>query len=820
MDEAIASKVVEISIEDEMRKSYLDYAMSVIVSRALPDVRDGLKPVQRRILYAMSELGLEPDKPFKKCARVVGEVLGKYHPHSDPAVYDALVRLAQDFTTRYPLIEGHGNFGSIDGDEPAAIRYTECRLAPIAMEMLRDIDKDTVEFVPNFDESLKEPAVLPARFPNLLVNGSAGIAVGMATNIPPHNLGEVIDGILMIVDRKIADEPGPSDDELMTVVKGPDFPTGGLILGRDGIRDAYRTGRGIVTIRGLAHIEEAHQGRMRIVISEIPFQVNKAKLIENIAELVRDRKIEGISDLRDESDRNGMRVVIDLKRDANANVILNQLYKYTPLQTTFGIIMLALVNQEPKVLSLKELISHYLEFQKEVIVRRTRFELEKAEARAHILEGLRIALSNLDRVIKTIRESRTPEEAKEKLIALFKLSEKQAQAILDMRLQRLTGLERDKIEQEYRELLKTIEYLRAVLASEKMVYGIVKKELSDIKEKYADARRTRITAGESNLDIDDLIAEEEIVITVTRAGYVKRLPTNTYRSQRRGGRGITGIVTREEDYVDNIYVASTHHDLLFFTNQGRVYKLRAHEIPEAGRQAKGTALVNLLQLQNEEKVNAVIPIKDPDPNRYLFFATKRGIVKKTRLDEFQNIRKGGLIALTFDEDDELISVRLTDGTEHILLATRDGRCIHFPEDQVRPMGRTARGVRGISLEDDDEVIGMDVAEPGKELFIATVKGYGKTTAIEEFPVHSRGGKGVLAIKTGPRNGKVTAIRVVDRADEVVLISAEGIIIRVKVEDISRQGRYAQGVTLMKLSENDSLVAVGRVPSREDESSVL
>lgn len=810
MDEIATSKVLDIHIEDEMRKSYLDYAMSVIVSRALPDVRDGLKPVQRRILYAMSELGLDPDKPFKKSARVVGEVLGKYHPHSDPAVYDAMVRLAQDFSTRYMLVQGHGNFGSVDGDEPAAMRYTEVRLAKIAREMLADIDKDTVDFVSNFDDSLKEPSVLPARFPNLLVNGAAGIAVGMATNIPPHNLGEVIDGIVMMIDA-----PETSTEDLIKAIKGPDFPTGGLIIGREGIINAYTTGRGLVTMRGVARIDTA-AGKVRIIITELPFQVNKAKLIEHIAELVRDRKIEGISDLRDESDRNGLRVVIDMRRDANPHVVMNQLYKYTSLQSTFGINMLALVNQEPKVLPLRDMIFHYLEFQKEVVVRRTRFELNRAEARAHILEGLRIALSHLDQVIKLIRESANPDEAKERLMSTFGLSEKQAQAILDMRLQRLTGLERDKIEAEYQDLLKSIEYLRAVLASEAMVYGIIRKELTDIKQKYGDERRTRIMAAEGELDVEDLIAEEEVVITITRFGYVKRLPASTYRSQRRGGRGITGMTTREEDFVDNIYVTTTHHNLLFFTNKGKVFRLKAHEIPESGRQAKGTAVVNLLPLGNEEKVTAVIPLREMDTDQYLFFATKQGTVKKTSLEEFGNIRKVGLIALSLDPDDELIAVRLTDGESKILLTTLQGRSIHFPETEVRPMGRSARGVRGIRLENGDEVIGMDVSDKDKELFIVTDRGYGKTTRISAFPIHSRGGKGVLTIKTGKRNGMVSAIRVVDRADEVVLVSAEGIIIRVKVDDVSQQSRYAAGVTLMKLSDEDKVVAIGRVPTKEEE----
>ncbi len=809
MDEA--GKVLDIHIEDEIRKSYLDYAMSVIVSRALPDVRDGLKPVQRRILYAMYDLGLEPTKPFRKSARVVGEVLGKYHPHSDPAVYDAMVRLAQDFTTRYPVVQGHGNFGSIDGDEAAAMRYTEVRLAPIAMEMLRDLDKETVDWAPNFDESLKEPVVLPSRFPNLLVNGSAGIAVGMATNIPPHNLGEVIDGILKMIEK-----PDITTEDLMKTIKGPDFPTGGLIVGHKGIVDAYTTGRGLITMSGVAKIEPGTGGRTHIIISELPFQVNKAKLIETIADLVRDRRIEGISDLRDETDRSGLRVVIDLRRDANARVVLNQLYKFTQLRTTFGVIMIALVNQEPKTLALREVIFHYLEFQKEVIVRRTKFELARAEARAHILEGLRIALANLDRIIQLIRQSRTTEEAHDRLMAEFGLSDKQSQAILDMQIKRLTGLEREKIEQEYQELVKLIEYLRAVLASERMVYGIIKKELLDIKKKFGDPRRTHITEAEGEVEVEDLIAEADIVVTMTNFGYIKRLPLSTYRSQRRGGRGITGMVTREEDVVENIYATTTHHDMLFFTNRGKVFQIKGYEIPEAGRQAKGTALVNLLDLGEDEKVTAIIPLKDVDPETYLFLATKMGTVKKTPLSEFSNIRRSGLIALSLSEGDELISVRLTKGGSKLLLATQHGRCLHFPETDVRSMGRSARGVRGIRLDKADSVVGLEVYEQGKELFVVTTRGYGKLTPLDGFPVHARGGKGVLAIKTSAKNGLVAAIRVVDKTDGAVLVSTEGTVIRVNIADFPTHGRYAQGVTLMRLPESDMLSAVSVVHAKEDE----
>ena len=809
MDEA--GKVLDIHIEDEIRKSYLDYAMSVIVSRALPDVRDGLKPVQRRILYAMYDLGLEPTRPFRKSARVVGEVLGKYHPHSDPAVYDAMVRMAQDFTTRYPVVEGHGNFGSVDGDEAAAMRYTEVRLAPIAAEMLRDLDKETVDWTPNFDESLKEPVVLPSRFPNLLVNGSAGIAVGMATNIPPHNLGEVIDGILKMVEK-----PDITTEDLMKIIKGPDFPTAGLIVGHKGIADAYTTGRGLITMSGVARIEPDAGGRTHIIITELPFQVSKAKLIETIADLVRDRRIEGISDLRDESDKSGLRVVIDLKRDANGRVVLNQLYKYTQLRTTFGVIMIALVNQEPKTLALREVIFHYLEFQKEVIVRRTRFELARAEARAHILDGLRIALANLDRIIQLIRQSRTTEEAHSRLMAEFGLSDKQAQAILDMQIKRLTGLEREKIEQEYQELVKLIEYLRAVLASERMVFGIIKKELTDIKKRFADPRRTRITEAEGEVEVGDLITEADIVVTMTNFGYIKRLPLSTYRSQRRGGRGVTGMVTREEDVVENIYATTTHHDMLFFTNRGKVFQLKGYEIPDAGRQAKGTALVNLLDLGENEKVTAIIPLKDVDPETYLFLATKMGTVKKTPLSDFSNIRRSGLIALSLSEGDELISVRLTKGGSKLLLATQRGRCLHFPETDVRSMGRSARGVRGIRLDKADSVIGLEVYERGKELFVVTTRGYGKLTPLDGFPVHARGGKGVLAIKTSAKNGLVAAIRVVDKTDGAVLVSTDGTVIRVNIADFPTHGRYAQGVTLMRLPENDMLSAVSVVHAKEEE----
>ena len=804
-------KVLPVDIADEMKQSYIDYAMSVITNRALPDVRDGLKPVQRRILYAMYENGNTPDKPYKKSARAVGDVLSRYHPHSDTAVYDALVRLAQDFVMRAPLVDGHGNFGSIDGDPPAAMRYTEARLSPLAMEMMTDIDKNTVDFTPNFDGELEEPVVLPSRFPNLLVNGSAGIAVGMATNIPPHNLREVIDALVAMIDDPDIDNRG-----LMKIIQGPDFPTGGIIVGREGIREAYEKGRGIITIRATARIEEMRGDRHRIVITDVPYQANKARIIEQIAELVRERKIEGITDLRDETDREGLRIVIELSRSANPNVILNQLYKFTGLQQSFGIIMLALVDGQPRLLDLKGMIQEYLKHQKEVIVRRTRFELEKAEERAHILEGLRIALDHIDEVISLIRSSRSDQEAKEGLMNRFGLSERQAQAILDMRLRRLTGLEREKIEQEYDELLKTIEYLRAVLASERMVLQIIKQEITEIRDRFADERRTRIVAGEGDIDLEDLIADEDVVITLTHKGYIKRMPVTAYRSQRRGGRGVSGIATRDEDFVEQLFITTNHHTLLFFSNRGVVYRRKVYEIPEASRAARGTAMINLIEVQKGERIQQVIAVRDFDDRQYLLTATRQGTVKKTLLSEYANIRRGGIIALALDEGDELVGVRLTDGRRDVLLTTRQGMAIRFNEDEVRPMGRAARGVIGIRLAPGDEVVSMDVADEDAEVLVVSERGYGKRTPVSEYRRQGRGGMGIKTMNVTPKTGPVAGSRVVKPGNEVMLVSAAGIILRTPVEDISVQGRLTQGVVVMRLDEGDKVVAIAPVVGKDDE----
>lgn len=804
-------RIIQVDIEDEMRKSYLDYAMSVIVSRALPDVRDGLKPVHRRILHVMNELNLTPDKPFRKSARIVGDVLGKYHPHGDSAVYDAMVRMAQDFSTRYLLVDGHGNFGSIDGDGAAAMRYTEARMSKIATEMLRDINKDTVDFRPNFDETLKEPKVLPSRFPNLLVNGSSGIAVGMATSIPPHNLGEVIDGIVMMIDN-----PEVDVDELMEAIKGPDFPTGAIIMGQEGIKAAYRTGRGKVIVRARTVIEQLNKSKTRIIVTELPYQVNKAKLIEKIASLVRDKKIEGISDLRDESDRNGMRIVIELKRDANPNVVLNNLYKHTQLQDTFSIIMLALVDDQPKVLNLREVIRNYLNHQKEVITRRTQYDLNKAEDRAHILEGLKIALDHIDEVISLIRNSKTVNEARNGLMNKFGLTEKQAQAILDMRLQKLTGLERNKIDKEYEELIKLINKYREILANERLIYKIIKDELLEIKEKYNDDRRTEIRASIDEISIEDMIKEEKVVITLTHFGYIKRLPEDTYKAQRRGGKGITGLTTREEDFVEDIFVTSTHDHILFFTNKGKVYKLRAFEIPEAKRQAKGTAIINLLQLDMNEKITAVIPIKEFNPGDYLVFATRGGLIKKTGLNEFDNIRKNGLIAINLREEDELIEVKKTNGEDELILVTAHGMSIRFSEKDVRNMGRSAMGVKAITLNEGDKLVAMDLVQEKNDLLVITEKGYGKRTPISEYRTQTRGGKGIKTYNVKDRTGDIVGAKVVNINDEVMLISVSGTIIRLKVSDISQMGRSTQGVTLMKISENDKVVSIAKVAAEEDD----
>lgn len=812
MDLINNGKVLTRNLEKEMRESYIDYSMSVIVGRALPDVRDGLKPVHRRVLYSMFEQGITPDKPHKKCARVVGDVLGKYHPHGDRSVYDTLVRMAQDFSMRYTLVDGHGNFGSIDGHKAAAMRYTEARLHKYALEMMADINKNTVDFVDNYDGEEKEPTVLPAKLPNLLVNGSSGIAVGMATNIPPHNLTEVIDGLVMLIDN-----PAATIDELMTKIPGPDFPTAGIILGTEGIKDAYHTGRGAIKLRARTVIEQMNNGKQRILVTELPYQVNKAQLIEKIAELVQLKKIEGITDLRDESDKDGMRIVIEVKREANASVILNQLFKHTQLQTTFGVIILALVNGVPKILNLKEVMEHYLRHQEEVIVRRSRFDLEKAQARAHIVEGLRIALDFIDEVIATIRASHS--DAKEKLMEKFNLSELQAQAILEMRLRALQGMEREKLDAEYKELIKTIAYLTEVLNNEKLVFYIIKDELKQIQEKYGDHRRTIITKDDSELSDEDLIAEEDMVITITNNGYIKRLNTNTYRQQRRGGRGVTAMTTKQEDFVEQLFITTTHHYLMVFTNKGRAYRLKVHEIPEAGRQAKGTAIVNLLSLTGDDKVAAVIPVKEYTDDLYLFMATAKGVVKKSVLSEYDSSRRDGLIAINLDDDDELIGVKLTNGSEEIILSTSKGAAIRFNEEDVRPMGRATRGVRGITLELGDRVVSMDSMQENGELLVLSENGYGKRTPLVNFRITHRGGKGVYALRCNEKTGHLVAIEVVRPGDEMMIISREGVIIRINVNDISEQGRYAQGVRVIKLGDGDSVVDMAKVVSKDDEDGV-
>ena len=798
-------KIMPVVLEEEMKRSYIDYAMSVIVGRALPDVRDGLKPVHRRILYAMYEEGLTPDKAYKKSAVVVGTVLARYHPHGDAAVYETMVRLAQDFACRYPLVDGHGNFGSVDGDSPAAMRYTEARLSKLALTMLADIDKETVDFIDNYDGSLKEPVVLPARIPQLLVNGSAGIAVGMATNIPPHNLGEVIDALVLLIDKPDADLK-----DITRIIKGPDFPTAGLIIGREGIRNAYRTGRGSIKIRARAQVETLGNGKSQIVVTEIPYQVNKARLVQTIGELVREKKIDGITDLRDESDRTGMRIVIELRRDVQPRVILNQLYKHTQMQENFGVIMLALVDGRPRVLNLREMLTLYLAHQKEVITRRTRYLLAQAEARAHIVAGLRIAIQFLDEVIRLIRQSPNEPEACRALMERFQLSDKQAKAIVDMRLGRLTALEREKMEEEWQELQKRIGYYKEVLASEAKVYGIVREELLEIRDKFADQRRTQIILEEENLELEDLIAQEDIVVTLTHRGYIKRQPVDTYRSQKRGGRGIQAMGTREEDMVRDIFVTTTYHYLLFFTNQGRVFRLRGHEIPEASRQARGTPLVNLIYLNKGETITAVIPIRDLEEDAYLFMATRQGIIKKTRLGEYNTSRRDGLIAINLEEGDELIGVLRTEGNNEVMMVTRQGKAIRFSEDEVRPMGRVARGVKGITLEGEDQVVGLVKIKKDAELIVVSEKGFGKRTALEEYRTQSRGGKGIITMNVTGRTGPVAAVIIAKLDDELLIISAEGILIRLGVEDISRQGRSTQGVTLMRLEPNDRVVAMARV----------
>ena len=805
------NRILPIEIASEMKKSYIDYAMSVIVGRALPDVRDGLKPVHRRILFSMSELNLTPDKPYRKSARIVGDVLGKYHPHGDTAVYYAMVRMAQDFSTRGLLVDGHGNFGSVDGDSPAAMRYTEAKMSRLALELLKDIDKETVDFVPNFDESLKEPSVLPSRYPNLLVNGSNGIAVGMATSIPPHNLGETIDATVHLIDN-----PECSVEDLMNYVQGPDFPTSAIIMGKENIAEAYRTGRGKVKVRSRAIIEELPKGRQQIVVTEIPYQVNKARLVERIAELVKEKKLEGISDLRDESNRNGMRIVIELKRDANANIVLNNLYKHSQMEDTFSIIMLSLVNGVPKVLNLKEMIYYYVEHQKDVVTRRTKFELNKAEARAHILEGLRIALDNIDAVISLIRGSKTTAEAKEGLISKFGLTDIQAQAILDMRLQRLTGLERQKIEDEYSELMKRIEYLRSILADEQLLLGVIKDEIIAIKEKYADERRTEIRHAEGEINMRDLIDDEEIAITLTHFGYIKRVPLDTYKSQNRGGKGITAMSTREEDFVKHLVTTTTHSRLLFFTNKGRVFRMDAFEIPEGKRKAKGTAIVNLLQLAPNEKITTLIPVDDSSNEElYLLLATKKGIVKKTKREEFKNINKSGLIAIGLRSDDELIDVKITNGKKDVLLVTENGMSIRFNETDIRPMGRTAMGVKGITLSGDDRVVSMNLTDEGHELLVVSEKGFGKRTDINEYRVQSRAGKGIKTYNIFEKTGKIVGAEMVDEKDQMMLINSDGILIRLQVEGISIYGRVTSGVKLMKTEDEVNVVSIAKIHIDEE-----
>ncbi|RXI46675.1 DNA gyrase subunit A [Clostridium tetani] len=802
-------KVLEVDIKQEMKKCYIDYAMSVIVGRALPDVRDGLKPVHRRILYSMYELGLSPEKSYRKCARIVGDVLGKYHPHGDSSVYDALVRMAQDFSIRYTLVDGHGNFGSVDGDSAAAMRYTEAKMGKITVEMLRDINKNTVDFTPNFDGSEKEPSVIPSRFPNLLVNGSSGIAVGMATNIPPHNLCEVIDGINMLIE-----DPDTTILELMSKIKGPDFPTAGIIMGKSGIRSAYETGRGKVIMRAKAEIEE-EKGRYRIIVTELPYQVNKAKLIENMAELVKNKRIDGISDIRDESDREGMRIVVEIKRDSNPNVVLNQLYKHTKMQDTFGVIMIALVDNEPKVLNLKEILVNYIEFQKEIIRRRTKFDLDKALARAHILEGLRIALDHIDEVISLIRSSKNADEARNGLMTKFSLTEKQAQAILDMRLQRLTGLERDKIEEEYNQLMETIKYLRDILNNEDLVLKIIKEELHEIKNKYGDERKTEIELNINEISIEDLIEEEEVVVTLTNSGYIKRISSDAYSSQKRGGKGIQAMTTKEDDFVERVFITSTHSDLLFFTNIGKVYKLKAYEIPEAGRTAKGTNIVNLLPVDANEHVREVIALKEDLEEGYLIIGTKQGLIKKTSLNQFKNIRKNGIIAINLKDEDELLKVKVTRGDAEIIIVTQNGYAIRFSEKDVRPMGRNSTGVKAISLRKDDVAVSMDIVVEDEYVLTVTENGFGKRTLASEYTLQNRNGKGLITHRVTDKTGKIVSARVAKDSDELMLINSSNTAIRICVSDVSITNRSAMGVTLMRTYEEEKILAIAKISSDED-----
>ena len=810
MEDNIFDKIQEVDLKKTMETSYIDYAMSVIASRALPDVRDGLKPVQRRILYSMIELNNGPDKPHRKCARIVGDTMGKYHPHGDSSIYGALVNMAQEWSTRYPLVDGHGNFGSVDGDGAAAMRYTEARLSKISMELTADINKNTVDFAPNFDETEKEPVVLPARYPNLLVNGTSGIAVGMATNIPPHNLREVIGAVVKIIDDQIEETGETTIEDILEIVKGPDFPTGATILGTRGIEEAYRTGRGKIRVRAVTDIEPMANGKNRIIVTELPYMVNKARLIEKIAELVRDKKIDGITALEDQSSREGMRICIELRRDVNANVILNQLYKHTQLQDTFGVIMLALVNNEPRVLNILDMLKFYLKHQEEVVTRRTQFELNKAEERAHILQGLLIALDNIDRVIAIVRGSKTTQIAKEGLIEEFTLTDVQAQAIVDMRLRALTGLEREKLETEYAELTQRIEELKAILADRKLLLRVIKEEILIISEKYGDERKTQIGFDEFDISMEDLIPEQDVVITKTKLGYIKRMTTDTFKSQNRGGKGIKGMQTLEEDYVEELFMTSSHHYIMFFTNTGRVYRLKAYEIPEASRTSRGTAIVNLLQLMPEEKITAMIPIKEYEEGQYLFMATQKGLVKKTKITDYSNVRKTGLAAITLREDDELIEVKFTDKTQDVILITKYGQCIRFDENDVRSTGRTSMGVRGINLIDGDEVVAMQLASQGSHILIVSEKGLGKRTSMEEFTAQNRGGKGVKCYKITEKTGEVVGAKAVDEYNEIMIINTEGIIIRMECSGISVLGRITSGVKLINLKDNEIVASIAKV----------
>ena len=816
MDQTIFDQVHEVDLKKTMETSYIDYAMSVIAARALPDVRDGLKPVQRRILYSMIELNNGPDKPHRKCARIVGDTMGKYHPHGDSSIYEALVKLAQDFNTRYPLVDGHGNFGSVDGDEAAAMRYTEARLSKISMEMLADINKNTVDFVPNFDETEKEPSVLPSRYPNLLVNGTTGIAVGMATNIPPHNMRETIDAVVKIIDNYVNEDRETAIEELLELVKGPDFPTGAEILGRYGIDQAYRTGRGKIRVRAVTNIETMPNGKNKIIVTELPYMVNKARLIEKIAELVKEKKVDGITDLRDESDRSGMRICIELRRDVNPNIILNQLYKHTQLQDTFGVIMLALVNNEPKVLNLSQMLHYYLDHQKEVVTRRTKYELNKAEERAHILEGLLIALDYIDEVISIVRSSRTTAEAKERLMERFSLSDVQAQAIIDMRIRALTGLEREKLEAEYKELKEKIDYLKAILADEKKLLGVIREEIMLISDKYGDERRTKIGYDDGDLVDEDLIPDESVVIAMTRLGYIKRMSVNNFKSQHRGGKGIKGMQTLEEDFIEDLMMTTTHHYVMFFTNTGRVYRLKTYEIPEAGRTARGTAIVNLLQLLPGERITAVIPIKEYKQGRYLFMATKKGMVKKTDITDFMNIRKSGLQAITLRDDDELIEVKFTNNEKDIFLVTAFGQCIRFHESCVRPTGRTSMGVIGMKMEYDDEIVGMQLDTQGSALLFVSQNGMGKRTLLEEFTAQNRGGKGIKCYKINEKTGNIVGVKAVYDDQEIMIINTEGIVIRMSVSDISTLGRITSGVKLIDMDIEKNVMVASIAKVREDD----